>query len=1198
MLRAQSPRRPDTEAASLSGSVIRIDPMTGAPAPGNPLAASADPIRRNVIAYGLRNPFRFTFRPGTRELWIGDVGQNSTEEINVVADTTDGVVENFGWPCFEGSGRMSGMDNANLDQCESLYTAGTAIPPAFEYRHDQAVIAGEACDTGSSAVSAMAFSQATSYPAKYRSGLFWGDYSRSCMWFAPLDAQGRPDFSKRETFATKDGTFRPVHLTTGPGGDLVVTDIAAGLVRRISYTAGNQAPTAAVTASPSSGSAPLTVTLDARGSSDPDGGTLQFSWDLDGDGTFGDATTATVTRTYQAPGDVTVRVRVTDAQGASDTASVTVRVGNDAPTALITEPADGALWQVGDVVRLSGVGEDAQDGVLPASAYAWTVVLKHCPSNCHDHVLGEWSGVRQVDVVAPDHEYPSRLEATLTVQDSQGLTSSVTRRLDPRTADLALRTEPAGLALVTGFESTTTPFDQRVIAGSVNSVAAPEVQALNGRRYRFVSWSDGGEASHLVVAPPDGLTLTATYVDDGPADGDTTPPSAPDPVLGSAEAGRVTLVWGASSDDTGVARYRVHRSATSGFTPSGSTGVGTTEDLTWSQDVTPGTYYYRVVAEDAAGNRSAPSREVTVVVAQDDVPPATPAAVSAVAAGNDVFLAWDDVPDDGPVTYEVHRGESADFPVGAGTRVGTSSVSRWQDTVVPQGTWHYRVAARDAAGNLSAPSTARRVTVLSVQGRAVVRDEFARDVTGGWGAAPLGGSWSVSRAASFGVAAGAGRVTNESAGSDRAAWLAASDVRDVDLVVAFTADTRVLSGNGQTVKALVRRQAAYHEYRASALLRGDGRLDLGLRRQLPGATETGPTVAIDGGFTRGTRYFLRFAATGANPTTLRAKVWPAATSEPTDWAITWSDSAASLQVAGDVGVASYVSGAATGTPVTSAVDLVAAADAGTPDTTAPTAPGTPTATVDGDGVAVTWAAATDAVGVTAYHVYRGAAAGFGLAEGELRGTVDGSTRAFVDRPVSPGTYHYRVVAVDAAGNASLPSASAQVVVPGAGGEEAVTILPTADTWVNAASPTATAGSSWVLRGKGGSGAQESYLRFQLPAAPTGKTLVGARLQLTMSSNAWAGSSAGYDIRHVTSTTWSESTTNWNTRPALSSTTLGVVPAGTVPGQVVQVPLDAAFLAPRLGALVSMALTGSSSDNVELHSRNAPASGPVLVLDFR
>src|SRR4029453_1059897 len=72
-LRSQDVRT-TADPTGLDGSIIRIDPPTGAALPSNPLAASPDPNTRRIVAFGLRNPFRFTLRPGSDELWIGDVG--------------------------------------------------------------------------------------------------------------------------------------------------------------------------------------------------------------------------------------------------------------------------------------------------------------------------------------------------------------------------------------------------------------------------------------------------------------------------------------------------------------------------------------------------------------------------------------------------------------------------------------------------------------------------------------------------------------------------------------------------------------------------------------------------------------------------------------------------------------------------------------------------------------------------------------------------------------------------------------------------------------------------------------------------------------------------------------------------------------------------------------------------------------------
>src|SRR4051812_8572687 len=68
-LRSQSVRRTNGPA-TLVGSILRIDPAMGAGVPGNPFSPSSDANARRMVAYGPRNPFRMTQRPGSDELWI------------------------------------------------------------------------------------------------------------------------------------------------------------------------------------------------------------------------------------------------------------------------------------------------------------------------------------------------------------------------------------------------------------------------------------------------------------------------------------------------------------------------------------------------------------------------------------------------------------------------------------------------------------------------------------------------------------------------------------------------------------------------------------------------------------------------------------------------------------------------------------------------------------------------------------------------------------------------------------------------------------------------------------------------------------------------------------------------------------------------------------------------------------------------
>jgi glucose/arabinose dehydrogenase len=518
-LRSQSLRRPAGEPVLLDGTILRVDPATGNGLPDNPLASSTNANARRIVATGLRNPFRFTIRPGTNEVWAGDVGWGTWEEIERVQSPTARVT-NFGWPCYEGNGQQSGY--SGLTQCQGLYgdTTNPATSPYFAYNHSATLTpggSGDTCRTGGSSISGMAFYTGSSYPSQYNGALFFGDHSRSCIWVMRLGANGQPDPSTIATFVDDNDVNPPdpVDLVAHPvSGDIFFADFDSGMVRRISSTAQNRPPTAVASAtSPTSGPAPLTVSFSGSSSSDPDGDAITYSWDLNGDGSYGDATTPTASYTYTTPGTYSVTLRVTDARGASSTsAPITVNVGgNTPPNPVIDSPASTLQWSVGTTVNFTGHATDAQDGTLTGTALQWTLIIHHCPSDCHTHTIGNVGTGTSGSFQAPDHSYPSYLELRLTATDSGGLSASTSVRLDPRTVVLSFATNPGGLSLTVNGQSQKASFSRTVIVGSLNSLSAPSTQQKGKQSYAFEAWSDGGTAGHNIVAPATATTYTARY---------------------------------------------------------------------------------------------------------------------------------------------------------------------------------------------------------------------------------------------------------------------------------------------------------------------------------------------------------------------------------------------------------------------------------------------------------------------------------------------------------------------------------------------------------------------------------------------------------------------------------------------------------------------------------------------------------------
>lgn len=646
-LRSQSPRRPAGHPVTLDGAILRLDPETGEALPDNPLFGSADPNARRIVAHGLRNPFRLAVRPGTSEIWVGDVGWNTWEEIDRIPNALTSP-PNFGWPCYEGSGRQGGYDGLNIGLCESLYAEGTSTGPYFTYRHDAEVVTDDVCPPNSpggvsSAVAGLAFYDGGNYPAEYWGALLFADYSRDCIWAMLPGADGVPAPGARRQFVGR--ASNPVHLEIGPGGDLFYVDYDGGKIRRVRYFGQNQPPVAVLEADRTNGPAPLPVQFDGSASNDPDpGDRLSFAWDLDGDGQLDDSTVPRPVWTYTTPGSYLVRLRVTDLQGAGATASVTISADNTSPTATIDTPLSIVTWKVGDVIAFAGSARDDQEGTLPASALTWTLVMHHCPNfDCHQHVIQGWPGVAAGSFAAPDHEYPSWLELRLEAEDAGGLTGTANVVLQPRTVDLTLESAPAGLVLGLNAEALPASFTRRVIEGSLNTVSAPSPQKSAGVGVSFSSWSDGGGANHAVVAPAAATTYRATFVNN--------PPTAAGQSASTPEDTPHALSLSGSDLDGDAVTYAL----ASG--PAHGTLTGAPPAVTYrpASDYN-GADAFTFTVRDAGGLESAPATVTLTVTPVNDPPVATPQAfVTFVDTPRFVTLEGRD-PDGDALTFAVTAG--------------------------------------------------------------------------------------------------------------------------------------------------------------------------------------------------------------------------------------------------------------------------------------------------------------------------------------------------------------------------------------------------------------------------------------------------------------------------------------------------------------------------------------------------------------
>lgn len=491
----------------LLGKILRIKPDGGIP-DDNPFRASgvacaltgrntqAKPCQE-TFAVGLRNPFRIAMDPGASgtRFFINDVGQDLWEEIDEGAAGAD-----YGWNSCEGN---------HLRNQSGACPAGNGYTGAvFDYRHGTT----SGIFVGCNSITGGAFVPAGVWPAAYSGAYIFGDYGCGKLYsLSPAGAgASASEFVSGAggvtalAFGPYNGT-QALYYTTFNGG---------GQLRRVVYTSGaNRAPSAVIGASPSAGDPPLTVTFSAAGSSDPDLDPISYSWD------FGDGAPAGggagVTHIYQSTGTYTATLTVSDGKGGAGSASRRIDVGNLAPQPQILAPDAAGRYAVGQPVVLTGRASDREDGTLAGDRLSWRALLHH-DQHTHPYLPPTAGLSATLTFPAPENlaaAANSYLEVFLSATDSRGLTTTITRTLLPRTVDVALATQPAGLDLTANGDALAAPRTLTSWEGyQIALAAAPLQRGQGGQLLIFTGWADGSpEAARLITTPAAPVSYTANY---------------------------------------------------------------------------------------------------------------------------------------------------------------------------------------------------------------------------------------------------------------------------------------------------------------------------------------------------------------------------------------------------------------------------------------------------------------------------------------------------------------------------------------------------------------------------------------------------------------------------------------------------------------------------------------------------------------
>ncbi len=207
----------------LAGKILHVT-RQGKGVPTNPFwNGDPDAARSKVWAYGLRNPFRFALSPWSGLPYLGDVGWNTWEEVDVATPGAD-----LGWPCYEGHGREH--EFGRMAACKALYAKGPSVVkgPLVTWRHTAKV---RASAIGGS------FNTGNAFPPALDGAYFYGDYIRSEIDYVQVDPHDRIVSGPWPFVKDANGL---VDIKFGPDGTLYYLSIT-GELRRIRYTRDEQA---------------------------------------------------------------------------------------------------------------------------------------------------------------------------------------------------------------------------------------------------------------------------------------------------------------------------------------------------------------------------------------------------------------------------------------------------------------------------------------------------------------------------------------------------------------------------------------------------------------------------------------------------------------------------------------------------------------------------------------------------------------------------------------------------------------------------------------------------------------------------------------------------------------------------------------------------------------------------------------------
>mmetsp|Transcript_15652 Transcript_15652/g.32042 ORF Transcript_15652/g.32042 Transcript_15652/m.32042 type:complete len:898 (+) Transcript_15652:150-2843(+) len=481
-----------------SGGVVPKDAPDGA-------------VCSEVFANGLRNPFRITIDPTEKEktkFAVSDVGGSHWEELSWAG--TDYAGRNYGYPIREGP-CLHGYSN----RCQLPWDKNY-LEPFHWYAHRRTREGG--CVTGSVYVP-----EEIGWPSKYK--FMFADF----IFFDIYNLIEDPDASCRSCRPPTSGytneTFYTVPFTEDRRGS--ITDIFFGpyedtqalyvltrggkeSVIRIRYTGDvdNSPPVPVIKLKDLDYNYVVgqEFEFDGSDSSDPDDDGLEFAWEF-GDGTASKGKRPT--HAFDNPGTYEVTMVVTDTEGISQQASMSITVGKP-PTVTISKPKEGDLFFTGQVFNLTGKAFDSKGERLKDSQLTWEVHRHHAD---HFHPFLDPTNGNKIELFpAPEPEdyfasTNSYLRIILKATDNDGLTTEVDRLVMPWKVNVDIESDPPGIEVTVDAYPLRT--SEEIVSWKGHKL---NVVAYDQPPYNFQKWWDGNtEQDRRIEIQEDGQVIKAIY---------------------------------------------------------------------------------------------------------------------------------------------------------------------------------------------------------------------------------------------------------------------------------------------------------------------------------------------------------------------------------------------------------------------------------------------------------------------------------------------------------------------------------------------------------------------------------------------------------------------------------------------------------------------------------------------------------------